>query len=128
MHEPTTVGREPAAIDEVPRHALASAPPAIRTEPPAIRHEPPTRAPRTAPPIRAQAPGPQVVAAAPPFEAALSSVLFSPDRQLAIIDGRVVGRGDAVRDAIVIEISDGVVLLRDAQGRLRRLSTGGAGR
>jgi hypothetical protein len=63
-----------------------------------------------------------------PFEAALSSILFSPERQLAIIDGRVVGRGDAVRDATVLEISAGVVLLRDARGRLRRLSAGGVGR
>jgi hypothetical protein len=73
-------------------------------------------------------PRPRPASDALPFDAALSSILFSADRQLAIIDGRVVGRGDAVRDATVVEISAGVVLLRDSQGRLRRLSTGGAGR
>jgi len=59
-----------------------------------------------------------------PLEAALSGILFSPDRQLAIVDGRVVGRGDIVRGATVVEISEGAVLLRDSQGRLRRLSPG----
>ena len=73
-------------------------------------------------------PQPRPASDALPFDAALSSILFSADRQLAIIDGRVVGRGDAVRDATVVEISAGVVLLRDSQGRLRRLSTGGASR
>ena len=67
---------------------------------------------------------PRLVDEALPLEAALSGILFSSDRQLAIVDGRVVGRGDIVRGATVVEISEGAVLLRDSQGRLRRLSPG----
>jgi hypothetical protein len=63
-----------------------------------------------------------------PFEAVLTGILFSPDRQLAIIDGRVVGRGDDVRGAIVVDVTATAVLLRDSQGRLRRLSSSGSGR
>jgi hypothetical protein len=54
--------------------------------------------------------------------------LYGPDRKLAIIDGRIVQEGDDVRGARVVEITPAVVLLRDARGRLRRLSLGGAPR
>jgi hypothetical protein len=50
--------------------------------------------------------------------------LYSADRQLAIIDGRIVGVGDVVRGARIVEISATAVMLRDAQGRLRRLPLG----
>jgi hypothetical protein len=135
--EPTAARFEPPPIDEIRERVLARA--SIHPEPPPIRHEPPgavrpvarevmpLRVHRSAPP---QPPALQLRPASDPvpFDAALSSILFSSDRQLAIIDGHVVGRGDAVRDATVVEISAGVVLLRDSQGRLRRLSTGGASR
>ena len=106
---------------------------AILVDPPPIRHEPPTIARRVArqlapPPAHVSAPQSGSAGDPLPFDAALSSILFSADRQLAIIDGRVVGRGDVVRDATVVDISAGVVLLRDSQGRLRRLSTGGVSR
>jgi hypothetical protein len=135
--EPAVARFEPPSIEEIRERVLAPAP--IHQEPPLIRHEPPAavrRVAREQMPRRVQLPAPQQQlpprprpASDPlPFDAAISSILFSPDRQLAIIDGRVVGRGDAVRDATVVEISAGVVLLRDSQGRLRRLSTGGASR
>ena len=137
--EPVVARFEPPPIDEIRERVLAPAPAPIHPEPPPIRHEPPAAVPRVvreAMPRRVQLsappqpprPQPRPASDALPFDAALSSILFSADRQLAIIDGRVVGRGDAVRDATVVEISAGVVLLRDSQGRLRRLSTGGAGR
>jgi hypothetical protein len=136
--EPAVARFEPPPIDEIRERVLAAAPAPSHPEPPPIRHEPPgavRRVARQVPTRRVQlsAPQQQPPQARPasdplPFDAALSSILFSADRQLAIIDGRVVGRGDAVRDATVVEISAGVVLLRDSQGRLRRLSTGGAGR
>jgi hypothetical protein len=47
---------------------------------------------------------------------------------LAIVDGRIVSAGDQVRRARVVDITAGVVLLRDAQGRLRRLSLGASSR
>jgi len=137
--EPAAARFEPPPIDEIRERVLAAAPVPIHPEPPPIRHEPPgvvRRDAREVPTRRVQLSAPQqqpLPQARPasdplPFDAALSSILFSADRQLAIIDGRVVGRGDAVRDATVVEISAGVVLLRDSQGRLRRLSTGGASR
>ena len=139
QQEPVVARFEPPSIEEIRERVLAPAP--IHAEPPPIRHEPPAAArplvrevmPRrvrlSAPPQPPPPqPRPRPASDALPFDAALSSILFSADRQLAIIDGRVVGRGDAVRDATVVEISAGVVLLRDSQGRLRRLSTGGAGR
>ena len=57
-----------------------------------------------------------------PFEAVLGTILYSNDRRLAIVDGRIVQPGDDVRGARVIEIAPGEVLLRDAQGRVRRLT------
>jgi hypothetical protein len=147
IQEPVAPKSEPAYVEEIRLPPIAAAPtsiqmepPPIRTEPPpihmeppAIRHEPPVgerRVMRRAPlpPAQVSTPLRRPAGDLLPFDAALSSILFSADRQLAIIDGRVVGRGDAVRDATVVEISAGVVLLRDSQGRLRRLSTGGAGR
>jgi hypothetical protein len=32
-----------------------------------------------------------------PFEASLSTILFGPERRLAIVDGRIVGEGDEIR-------------------------------
>jgi hypothetical protein len=58
----------------------------------------------------------------------LGTILYSPDRKLAIIDGRIVGPGDDVRGARVIGITPTAVLLRDAQGRLRRLALTSGGR
>jgi hypothetical protein len=63
-----------------------------------------------------------------PFDAALGTILYSADRQLAIIDGRIVGVGDEVRGARVVEITPAAVMLRDGQGRLRRLPLGAAAR
>lgn len=134
MQEPVVPRFEPPPIEEIRQRVLAPEPAPIHADPPPIRHEPPAIARRV---VREAMPRPAQPAAQPvhrpvndplPFDAALSSILFSADRQLAIIDGRVVGRGDAVRDATVVDISAGVVLLRDPQGRLRRLSTGGVSR
>ena len=119
-----TAALPPKVMQEPPRATVP--PPAIRSEPPAIRQEP--LVPRAAPLTRA-ATGPRVSVddQVLPFEAVLTSILFSPDRQLAIVDGRVVGRGDDVRGAIVIDISPTMVLLRDPQGKLRRLSSSSSG-
>src|SRR5262249_10570566 len=56
------------------------------------------------------------------FEASLGTILYAPDRKLAIVDGRIVGVGDEIRGARVTEITPDAVMLRDAQGRLRRLA------
>ena len=109
--------------------SIALPPPAIRSEPPVIRQEPVVgRQGQVARAAAANGGRPRGEEQALPFEAVLSGILFSPDRQLAIIDGRVVGRGDDVRGAIVVDVSPTTVLLRDSQGRLRRLSSSGSGR
>jgi hypothetical protein len=70
-------------------------------------------------------PAPEV---ALPFDAVLGTILYSADRKLAIIDNRIVGVGDEVRGARVVEITAATVSLRDGQGRLRRLALGAGGR
>ena len=104
---PPVVPPPPAVVEKPP---LAALPPA-RSEPAPARARP-------APPAEV----------ATPFDAVLGTILFSPDRKLAIIDNRIVGVGDEVRGARVTEITAGAVLLRDAQGRLRRLTLGAGGR
>jgi hypothetical protein len=56
------------------------------------------------------------------FEALQGTILYSPDRKLAIIDGRIVAPGDEIRGARIVAITSNVVLLRDGQGRLRVLT------
>jgi hypothetical protein len=86
-----------------------------------------------APPARSAPALARVKAAPPPeaaipFDAVLGTILYSPDRRLAIIDNRIVGVGDEVRGARVTEITPGAVLLRDGQGKLRQLTLGAGGR
>ena len=103
-------------------------PPATTVErAPRQRDEPAARPtpPRTGAGGRTQ-PAPQE--AALPFDAVLGTILYSPDRRLAIVDGRIVGVGDQVRGARITDITPLSVLLRDAQGRLRRLTLGAGGR
>lgn len=59
-----------------------------------------------------------------PFQVSLETILSGPDRALAIINGRIVQAGDTVRGARVVEITASAVLLRESQGRLRRLVLG----
>jgi hypothetical protein len=77
-------------------------------------------------------PAPEPVPAAEPaplpFEATLGTILYSAERKLAIVDGRIVQAGDDVRGAKVVEITPTSVYLRDAQGQLRRLAAGGVDR
>jgi hypothetical protein len=81
------------------------------------------RAPRAPATSRARPAPPQP--APLPFDAVLGTILYSPDRKLAIIDGQIVGPGDVVRGARVIDITPNAVMLRDSQGRLRRLALAG---
>ncbi|MBZ5555681.1 MAG: hypothetical protein LAO77_00250 [Acidobacteriia bacterium] len=123
----------PARVRELP----PSSPPIVRSEP-AVPLPRPTlltsasQPPRTAP---AAAFAPRV-ASPPPlpprdaretterFDADLGTILYSAERRLAIVDGHIVGVGDDVRGARVVEIEPASVLLRDGNGRLRRLTLG----
>jgi hypothetical protein len=61
-----------------------------------------------------------------PFDAALGTILFAPNRQLAIIDGRIVQAGDAVKGARIVGITPTRVMLRDGAGRARELTLSAA--
>lgn len=130
---PPSASRPPASI---PVARSASTPPAaasLRTpepraaEPslPAVVAPPRAPIPRTPVAARPKArPGrsrERAPAPPTPFDAVLGSILYSSDRKLAIIDGRIVGPGDEVKGARVVDITTGGVTLRDGQGRLRTL-------
>jgi hypothetical protein len=83
----------------------------VRESPAPIGQEPARRA-RRAPPTETPL----------PFDGLLGTILYSPDRKLAIIDGRIVAPGDEVRGARVIDITSATVTLRDGQGRLTQLT------
>ncbi len=88
-----------------------------RAVPPRVE-PPPVEPPRVLPP-------PEIPL---PFDAALGTILYGPERQLAIVDGRIVQVGDEVSGARVVDITSTAVLLRDGQGRLRQLGLGLPGR
>jgi hypothetical protein len=70
----------------------------------------------------ASVPKPAPGAPAAPFDATLGTILFAPNRQLAIIDGRIVQPGDEVRGARIVDITPTRVVLRDGSGRARELT------
>jgi len=121
-----------------PPAARVTAPPT--TPPPAAQVTPPSAppaatpepapSPPVTPPVARSAPPParRAQETAVPFDAVLGTILYSPDRKLAIINGRIVGTGDVVNGARIVDITPATVLLRDAQGRLRSLTLGSAGR
>ncbi|HSL20720.1 MAG TPA: hypothetical protein VK886_04235 [Vicinamibacterales bacterium] len=87
---------------------------ALRVEAP--RREPPTATERP----EAERNASDRTASVLPASFTVASILWSPDRQLAFIGGRIVAVGDIVDGARVVEIRQDSVLVRDAQGRLRR--------
>ncbi|HEV8347685.1 MAG TPA: hypothetical protein VGQ16_13995 [Vicinamibacterales bacterium] len=127
--KPTPTVLAPAATPPRAAPSVAPPPPAAPSAAPPVRPQPPVE---PSPPARRDEPAPEpaprrVAPARPPevatpFDASLATILYSPDRKLAIIDGRIVGVGDEVRGARVTDITPNAVFLRDAQGRLRRLS------
>jgi hypothetical protein len=142
--------RSPSSSAGAARPTPASPPRQVRALPPpqAVRPQLPQMA-RIQEPIPAPAPvvepravaplpvEPQIVAPPPrvaqpeiplPFEAALGTILYGPERRLAIIDGRIVQVGDQVNGARVVDITSTDVFLRDGQGRLRQLPLGLPGR
>ena len=113
-----------AASTATLRTAPIVAPPQARPQPaappPSVAREEDVR---PEPASRRQAPArtlPPEIALS--FEASLGTILYSSDRKLAIIDGRIVGVGDEVRGARVIDIMPTAVFLRDVHGKLRRLT------
>jgi hypothetical protein len=128
---PSPVGLPPQSHPAVTQRPIVSPPieqPGERVQPSAIMRPPAAATVReTAAPIGQEPARPHVRRAPPseaavPFDALLGTVLYSPDRKLAIIDGRIVAPGDEVRGARVIDITHGTVTLRDGQGRIHKLT------
>ena len=116
----------PAPVVVRAADAAPVAAPVVRPAP-IVARTLPTPAPVVATPVRSVArpsPKPAVEIPPVPLDAVLGSILYSPDRRLAIIDGRILGLGDEVRGARIMDITPTTVLLRDAQGRLRSLTVG----
>jgi hypothetical protein len=68
--------------------------------------------PRSRPAVRSEAPAPR----GEPLPT-LSSILIAPNRRLAILDGNIVGEGDAVGNRRVVRIERGGVVLRELAGQ-----------
>ena len=112
---PPAIGPPPIAPREEPRQQSAVVRPTLASaarDSYARLGQEPVRARRAGPP-------PEV---ARPFEGLLGTILYSPDRKLAIIDGRIVSPGDEIRGARVVDITPGTVILRDGLGHLRHLT------
>jgi hypothetical protein len=113
-------------VSTVPPVSLPVAPP--RALPPTVAARTPPRPETVAPtPVRSVTrvlPKPAVEIRPVPLDAVLESILYSSDRRLAIIDGRILGLGDDVKGARIVDITPGAVLLRDGQGRLRSVTLG----
>jgi hypothetical protein len=115
---PATHGRAPAsspAVSAAPVPGRGSQAPA---QPPARNAAPSVGQPTARPTSRAAVPlkngfGPDAVQ---------GTILYSPDRKLAIIDGRIVAPGDEIRGARIVDITATSVLVRDGEGRMRRLT------
>jgi hypothetical protein len=147
-------GATAGASDDVPLPSPAPIAPAPQLQPapsPAVAEAPGARpTPVAAPPAETSAPlstppAPVPPAPAParttssaavaqrapdpppaPLAAVIGTILYSPDRKLAIVDNRIVGIGDEVNGAQVVDITANTVLLRDARGRPRIITMGPA--
>jgi hypothetical protein len=132
---PRSVAVEAPPVNEPPPPRVDAAPPTVAVARPApiVASAAPAGVPE--PPARAEPPAPRRVerytpreSPPIPFDAVLGTILFSADRKLAIIDGRIVGIGEEVRGARIVDITSAAVLLRDSQGRTRILTLGANGR
>ncbi len=130
-------GSAPSPLEE---HARVTAP-ARPASPPRAAGPAPSRPAQPAP-QQAAAPATMVAAAPPPGLAptatrepiepiepvepvrpatfTVTSILWSAERQFAVVDGQVLGVGDTVDGARIVEIQPDAVLARDRAGRLRR--------
>jgi hypothetical protein len=121
---PTRVAQSPVVSPVVPERPIQRAvrPPVVQSP----ETDLPRQADRQPPSDRLRVPPGFEVAL--PFYAVLGTILYAPERKLAIVDGRIVQTGDEIDGAQVVEITQTTVLLRDAKGRLRRLGLGGPAR
>jgi hypothetical protein len=132
MVQPPTSGPKPATS--------ASRPPPADTGVAAVKRLPP----RVAAPARTAAAG--VKPSGPPAEATaeglpaegprapsdrfpaapleVTSILWSADRKLAIVNGRILGVGDTIQGFEVVEVRQDAIIVRNRAGRLLRAALG----
>jgi hypothetical protein len=68
----------------------------------------------------ALAPDVQVTAVgAPEREIVVSSILYSPNRQLALIDGRIARAGDRIGSSRIVDIGPNAIVVESADGKRR---------
>jgi hypothetical protein len=112
-----------APVDVAAHTTLVAQAAPVNERPPAEPRRPPAAASVTRPTEPRVPQSTEEVAL--PFDAVLETILWSPERALAIVDGRIVQPGDDIRGARVQRITENAVLLRDVRGRSRRLSLSG---
>jgi len=111
----------PAAAPAVRPSATAPLAGPVETALQALQAEPrPQPVERTPPAAARTVPAPPPT----PFDATLGTILYSAERKLAIVNGRIVGIGDDVNGARIVDITATSVLLRDARNRMRILTLG----
>jgi hypothetical protein len=52
----------------------------------------------------------------------VNSILVSPDRRLAVLDGVIVREGEAIGPRVLVRIEPGAVVLREPSGLERRVT------
>ena len=75
-------------------------------------------------PPKPQAVTTEVASAAPALDPVVGAILFSPERKLAIVDGKILVVGDRLDSGVISEITRDGVLVRGAVGERRFLLTG----
>jgi MSHA biogenesis protein MshK len=103
--------RRPESPQVVPRGGRSSQPPPAAVTPPEI--------PRT-PAADVTAATPPTPAAQPEREVVVTSILYSADRKLAIVDGRIARPGDRIGSISIVEIRPRAIVV-ESPGRGRRI-------
>jgi hypothetical protein len=135
----------PAALAPSPESLAPMEPDAVEPPPPPrpifnVMHEPASDFPAPARAVErpsiainatatkpAPSPSRQQVKPAPsaaPPDASVESILFSPDRRLAIVDGRIVTVGDYIAGSRIVDITQTSVVVSDGRGGRMQLSAG----
>jgi len=118
---PVSAGQvQPAAVVADPL-LIPAPPPVDMASPPSWRRDPFLFGDETRRVVRQAAPAPPLV------EPAVRSILYSASRRLAVVDGRIVGVGDAAGDYTVVEIEQGAVVFAAPSGGRVRVPVHGPG-
>jgi hypothetical protein len=101
--------------------AIPAPPPVDMASPPSWRRDPFLFGDETRTVARQAVPAPPLV------EPAVRSILYSASRRLAVVDGRIVGVGDAAGEYTVVEIEQSAVVFAAPSGGRIRVPVHGPG-